>query len=93
MTRIRPQERPEALEVAHDLATILSGSPGETLVLPAAETRQLPTRTPLDAEATAAPAARPPVSTRPCASARSHAPRWSGARSCCSPAAPCWWAS
>ena len=35
MTRIAPQERPDAREVAQDLAAILAGASGETLVLPA----------------------------------------------------------
>lgn len=37
MTRMAPQERPDAHEVAQDLAAILAGATGETLVLPIAE--------------------------------------------------------
>ncbi|KQY24507.1 hypothetical protein ASD16_02950 [Cellulomonas sp. Root485] len=37
MTRLAPQDRPDAWEVAQDLAAILAGASGETLVLPAAE--------------------------------------------------------
>ncbi|WP_146931786.1 serine/threonine-protein kinase [Cellulomonas xylanilytica] len=37
MTRIAPQERPDAGEVAQDLAEILAGASGETLVMPADE--------------------------------------------------------
>ncbi|MDQ0373144.1 serine/threonine-protein kinase [Cellulomonas humilata] len=37
MTRMAPQDRPDAREVAQDLAAILAGDPGETLVMPAAE--------------------------------------------------------
>jgi serine/threonine protein kinase len=52
MTRIAAQERPDAGEVAHELAAILASAPGETLVLPVAETRHLPTAG-LDEETTA----------------------------------------
>ena len=37
MTRMAPQDRPDAREVAQDLAAILAGASGETLVMPAAE--------------------------------------------------------
>ncbi|WP_456788205.1 serine/threonine-protein kinase [Cellulomonas sp. P5_C5] len=37
MTRMSPQDRPDARDVAQDLAAILAGASGETLVLPAAE--------------------------------------------------------
>ncbi|KQR16778.1 serine/threonine-protein kinase [Cellulomonas sp. Leaf334] len=49
MTRMAPQERPDAHEVAQDLAAILAGASGETLVMPAAESaaaRSLPPQNP-----------------------------------------------
>ncbi|WP_146844098.1 serine/threonine-protein kinase [Cellulomonas terrae] len=57
MTRIDPQERPDAGEVAHGMAAILAGSTGETLVLPVAETQA--TADPTPAETRVAPAAAP----------------------------------
>lgn len=65
MTRIEPQERPDAGEVARDLAAILAGSPGETLVMPAAETRPVPTAPAPRTETEAAPAEGPPATVPP----------------------------
>lgn len=54
MTRIEQHERPGAGEVAHELAEILAGSTGETLVMPVAETQV--SAAPTLAETSVAPA-------------------------------------
>jgi hypothetical protein len=69
MTRLAPQDRPDAWEVAQDLAAILAGASGDTLVLPAAES---PTAgSPDEGRTAVSPTAASPTAASPTAESAS----------------------